>query len=123
MNILVVDDEEFVRETLADMLVMLGHKVESASGGREALHKLSSGDFDLVFTDLSMPEMDGWELAREIHRLRPDTNVILITGHGAAIPIAPDDKNIINGIVGKPFDFDQVAEIVAQVTQKEVMSE
>ena len=122
MNVLVVDDEEFVRETLADMLTMLGHRVESASGGREALQKFSKEDFDLVFTDLSMPEMDGWELARELHRLHPDTNVILITGHGAATPVAPEDKNIINGVVGKPFDFDQVAEILGQVGRKEVMS-
>jgi PAS domain S-box-containing protein len=123
INILVVDDEEFVRETLADMLDMLGHKVKSVAGGREALRELSNGDFDLVFTDLSMPEMDGWELSREIRHRWPGMNIILITGHGAGTSIAPDDRNLVNGIIGKPFDFDQVAEMIGQVTEKAVIGD
>jgi PAS domain S-box-containing protein len=124
MSMLVIDDEEFVRETLADMLAMLEHKVTAVDGGREALQKLTAGDFDLVFTDLSMPEMDGWEVAREIRRrFGYEINVILVTGHGAGTPVAPGDEHLINGIIGKPFDFDQVAEIIAQVTQKTVTSD
>ncbi len=122
MNILVVDDEEFVRETLADMLTMLGHTVKTVEGGREALRELTAGNFDLVFTDLSMPEMDGWEVAREIRHRRPEMNIILVTGHGAGTAVAPDDKNLVNGIIGKPFDFDQVSEIIGQVNQKTVTS-
>jgi PAS domain S-box-containing protein len=122
MKILVVDDEEFVRETLADMLDMLGHSVKIVAGGREALRELSAGDFELVFTDLSMPEMDGWELAREIRHRWPEMNIILITGHGAGTSIAPDDRNLVNGIIGKPFDFDQVAEMIAE-TRRAVISD
>ena len=123
LRVLVIDDEEFVRGTLADMLSMLGHRVMTAEGGREALARLSEGDFDLVFTDLSMPEMDGWETAREIRRrFGSEPSIILVTGHGAATPIAPADKHLVNGIIGKPFDFDQVTEIITQVTQKTVMS-
>ncbi|HEX8888461.1 MAG TPA: ATP-binding protein, partial [Pyrinomonadaceae bacterium] len=121
MNILVIDDEEFVRETLADMLLMLGHSVKAVAGGREGLRELSTGDYELVFTDLSMPEMDGWEVAREIRHRWPGMNVILITGHGTGTSIAPDDRNLVNGIIGKPFDFDQVAEMIDQVTQKALM--
>jgi CheY-like chemotaxis protein len=124
LNVLVVDDEEFVRETLADMLLMLGHRVTAVDGGREALAALTAGEFELVFTDLSMPVMDGWEVAREIrHRFGDEINIILITGHGAGTPIAPNDKHLINGIIGKPFDFDQVSEMIAQATQKEVISD
>ncbi|HEX8846317.1 MAG TPA: PAS domain S-box protein [Pyrinomonadaceae bacterium] len=118
MRVLVIDDEEFVRETLADMLIMLGHKVTAVGGGRAALQELASRDFDLVFTDLSMPEMDGWEVAREIRRRRPEMTILLVTGHGAATPIAPGDKHLVNGIIGKPFDFDQVAEMVAKATKQ-----
>jgi PAS domain S-box-containing protein len=123
MKMLVIDDEEFVRETLADMLTMLGHEVVVASGGREGIRELEADEFDLVFTDLSMPEMDGWEVAREIRRRWPETNVLLVTGHGAATPIAPADKHLVNGIIGKPFDFDQVAEMIAEATQKAVTSD
>jgi PAS domain S-box-containing protein len=124
MNVLVIDDEDFVRETLADMLEMLGHKVTAVEGGRAALEKLNAGDFEMVFTDLSMPEMDGWEVAREIRRrFGIEMNVILITGHGAGTPVAPGDENLINGIIGKPFDFDQIAEMIAQITQKAVTSD
>src|SRR2546423_7544925 len=119
MKVLVIDDEEFVRETLAEMLTMLGHEVTAVDGGREALEKLAAGAFDLVFTDLSMPEMDGWEVAREIRRrFGNEMSIILITGHGAGTPIAPGDEHLINGIIGKPFDFDQVTEMIGQVTQR-----
>jgi CheY-like chemotaxis protein len=113
-----------VRETLADMLLMLGHKVTAAPGGRSALEKLAAGDFELVFTDLSMPEMDGWEVAREIRRrFGPEINIILVTGHGAGTPVAPGDEYLLNGIIGKPFDFDQIAEMITQITQKAVTSD
>jgi PAS domain S-box-containing protein len=118
LRVLVIDDERFVRDTLADMLLMMDHKVMAVDGGREGLRALAADEFDLVFTDLSMPEMDGWEVAREIRRrFGTELNVILVTGHGTGIPIAPADKHLVNGIIGKPFDFDQVAEIIAQVTQ------
>jgi len=123
LSVLVIDDEVFVRETLAEMLTILGHKVRAVAGGREGLRELSERHYDLVFTDLSMPEMDGWETAREIRRRGSDAAVILITGHGAATPIAPGDKDLVNGIIGKPFDFDQVAEAISHATQKTVTSE
>ena len=83
---------------------------------------MTHDEFDLVFTDLAMPDMDGWETAREIRRRGSDAAVILITGHGAATPVAPGDKDLVNGIIGKPFDFDQVAEAITHATQKAVTS-
>ena len=65
------------------MLSDLDHKVVTADCGRDALAKLGSDDFDLVFTDLAMPEMDGWETAREIRKSRPDLPIVLVTGYGA----------------------------------------
>jgi PAS domain S-box-containing protein len=124
LKVLVIDDEAFVRDTLADMLLMLGHSVKAVNGGQMGLAALATEEFDLVFTDLSMPEMDGWEVAREIRRrYGSDLSVILVTGHGAGTPIAPNDKHLVNGIIGKPFDFDQVTEIIAQSTQKAVISD
>ena len=123
LKVLVIDDEIFVRDTLADMLLTLGHRVKAVDGGPNALLALAAEEFDLVFTDLSMPEMDGWEVAREIRRrYGSELNVILVTGHGAGTPAASADKRLVNGIIGKPFDFDQVAEIISQATHKTVTS-
>jgi PAS domain S-box-containing protein len=115
LSVLVVDDEEFVRETLAEMLVDLDHRVVTVEGGREALEKVSSGDFDLVFTDLAMPEMDGWETARAIHKSRPGLPVVLVTGYGATAQPPSGELDLVAGIIGKPFDFDQVTGTIARV--------
>src|SRR6185369_11596494 len=82
LKILVVDDEEPVRETLAEMLIAVDHKVELAESGPEAMAKLNRSHFDLVFTDLAMPEMDGWETARLIRKDWPNVRIILVTGYG-----------------------------------------
>ncbi len=115
LSVLVVDDEEFVRETLAEMLMDLDHRVVTVEGGREALQKLSTGDFDLVFTDLAMPEMDGWETARAIHKSRPGLPVVLVTGYGATAQPPSGELDLVAGIIGKPFDFDQVTGTIARV--------
>jgi PAS domain S-box-containing protein len=124
LSILVVDDELVVRETLSEMLVVMEHKVTSVGSGGEALERLASGDhFDLVFTDLSMPEMDGWEVAREIRRRWPEVAIALVTGYGKGTEPPSGEKNLIDGVIGKPFDFAEVSEAIAQVSKaKKVLS-
>jgi PAS domain S-box-containing protein len=122
LTIMVIDDEDSVRETLADMLEALNHRVEMATGGQEALRMLAAADFDLVFTDLAMPEMDGWETARAIRKRCPEINIVLVTGYGPGTlpPVGEDD--LVNVIIGKPFDFSQVIQAIAEVTgQKTVL--
>jgi PAS domain S-box-containing protein len=114
LSVLVVDDETFVRETLVEMLLALGHRVEASDGGRAALEALATDSFDLVFTDLSMPEMDGWEVAREIRKRWPHVCVVVVTGHGKD-SVEPQGK-LVDGIIGKPFNFDQVEETIANIT-------
>lgn len=115
LSVLVVDDEEVVRDTLAEMLADLDHKVVTAACGRDAVEKLAHDNFDLVFTDLAMPDMDGWETAREIRRQRPGLPVVLVTGYGATAQPPADDIDLVAGIIGKPFDFDQVTGTIARV--------
>jgi two-component system cell cycle sensor histidine kinase/response regulator CckA len=108
LRILVVDDEMPVRETLAEMLVAVQHKVELAASGQEALQKLRQHTFDFVFTDLAMPEMDGWETARSIRKGWPEVKIVLVTGYGPNTPPPPGEENLVDAIIGKPFDFSQV---------------
>jgi PAS domain S-box-containing protein len=112
LQILVVDDEEPVRETLAEMLVAVNHKVELAGSGQEAVQKMRTGDFDFVFTDLAMPEMDGWETARLIRKGWPNVTIVLVTGYGSTTAPPEGEEDLVDAIIGKPFDFAQVGSTI-----------
>jgi PAS domain S-box-containing protein len=116
LSILVVDDEPSVRETLADMLSILRHKVAQADSGHAALRKLASESFDLVFTDLAMPEMDGWETARAIRKRWPEISVVLVTGYGASALPPSGQPGLVDAVIGKPFDFSQIDGVIAQLS-------
>ena len=115
LSVLVIDDEPVVRDTLAEMLVDLDHRVVTADGGRDGLAKVVSGDFDLVFTDLAMPEMDGWETAREIRKRRPELPVVLVTGYAGSAEPPSGELDLFSDIICKPFDFDQVTGTLARL--------
>jgi PAS domain S-box-containing protein len=119
LSILVVDDEPSVRETLAEMLEAMGHRVLLAESGQNALQTLAGNDCDLVFTDLAMPEMDGWETTREIRKRWPEINVVLVTGYGTGtVPPAGEDS-LVDGIIGKPFDFSQISQTITNILAHE----
>ena len=81
-NILIVDDEQAERQTLAELLRRSGHQATEAGSGREALDLLAHQRFDLVILDLKMPEMDGTEVLHAARPLAPDTAFIILTAHG-----------------------------------------
>lgn len=108
LRILVIDDEAPVRETLAEMLVAMNHQVELAGSGQEAIEKLRRGAFDFVFTDLAMPEMDGWETARAVRQIWRNIRIVLVTGYGPTTVPPTGEENLVDAIIGKPFDFAQV---------------
>src|SRR6185436_11980772 len=118
LKILVVDDEEPVRETLAEMLIAVNHRVELAGSGQEAVEKLRRGSFDFVFTDLAMPEMDGWETARLIRKDWPGLKIVLVTGYGPATTPPLGEENLVDAIIGKPFDFAQVGSTIKTLTKQ-----
>jgi CheY-like chemotaxis protein len=115
LSILVIDDESAVRETLGEMLELMGHRVLLADSGHNALQTLSTNSFDFVFTDLAMPEMDGWETSREIRKRWPGMNVVLVTGYGTGTKPPPGEERLVNGIIGKPFDFSQITQTITNI--------
>jgi PAS domain S-box-containing protein len=123
LRIMVIDDEPAVRETLGDMLEALGHEVVLAESGQDALSKIGAESFDFVFTDLAMPEMDGWETAREIRKREPEMRILLVTGYGPGTAPPPGDENLVDGIIGKPFDFAQVGTTIREVLNKRAILE
>ena len=79
-KILLVDDEPVILETYSALLSEKGFSVVTASSGREALETFSGNSFDLVITDLAMPDGDGFKLLEEIKKISPHTPVIVFTG-------------------------------------------
>jgi CheY-like chemotaxis protein len=104
LKILVVDDEPSVLEALAETLTEDGHAVLSAAGGREALGLLDGGArVDVVITDLGMPGMTGWELARALRTRQPGLPVGLITGWTSAAAQSAEEASHVAFVIAKPY--------------------
>lgn len=111
-RILVVDDERFVLDLLRKVLERRGHEVELAGNGVEALERLSQAAFDLVLTDVVMPEMDGFELLRQVKARYPGVKVIVLTGFARRQSISDFLLYGADDYLSKPF---QVPELLASV--------
>ena len=118
-RILVVDDEEDPRELLKDVLETYGHTVITADSGKNALKYLADEpDIRIIFTDLGMPEMSGWELSQKINDLFPDAVIAVITGWGTQLdPQRLNDCGIIR-VIAKPFQVDQIKTLVTDCLKK-----
>ncbi len=110
-SVLVIDDEADVRDLVAEVLTSYGHRVTTAAGGREGLTRFEAGRYDLVLTDLGMPDLDGWEVARAIKSSRGDIPVLLLTGWADAMD--PSGATLVDGILKKPFGVEELAAAVA----------
>jgi PAS domain S-box-containing protein len=107
-RILVVDDEENIREILTEMLSG-DHDVVTASDGFEAIERLKNDpEINLVFTDLGLPGMSGYDVAREMKKSRPDLLVGLVTGWGATLDPEKARLQGVDMVISKPFRFEQV---------------
>ncbi len=114
--VLIVDDEEAVREVTSEVLRRAGFEVRSAAGGREAIAILETRaePVGLVVLDLVMPDLDGQETLREIHRVRPGIPVVLISGFEESLTAERFDPGEIAGFLRKPYEHE---ELVARVEE------
>jgi CheY-like chemotaxis protein len=81
-RILAVDDEPVILDSFRKILVLAGYSVDTVETGQEALALVRKHDYDFVFTDLKMPGMDGLDVTKGVHHLRPDIDIAIITGYG-----------------------------------------
>lgn len=122
-KILVVDDNENIRDMLDDFLTFEGHKPVLAKDGKEALKLFSEQDFDMVITDLGMPGMSGWELSKQIKQRKPQIPIVIITGWGAQLGAEDLKKNEVELLLSKPFSLDQVKQVIESVGAKHLSQE
>lgn len=114
-RLLVVDDEDFVRDLLHEILEGEHCDVYLAESGSEALSLFREVEFDGVFTDVGMPGMSGWELAREIRQLNTRIPIAVITGWGEAVGSNEQKAAGVNWVIAKPFTADRIAELVREI--------
>ncbi|MBN1505055.1 MAG: PAS domain S-box protein, partial [Candidatus Eisenbacteria bacterium] len=119
-TVLLVDDEDIVREPAGRLLAKLGFKVLTASNGREALEVFRShaDEIDCVVLDLTMPEMSGEEAFRELRRLKDNVKVILSSGYGETESIRSFPGRGPDGFLQKPYRLEQLASKLKEVLRK-----
>jgi CheY-like chemotaxis protein len=116
-RILVIDDEDSVRDILSRILKTKGHQVAVAANGEEGIERFRSEPFDLVLTDLGMPKLSGWEVGKMIKGMNPKVPVAMITGWGVELDREKLNESGIDLIISKPFNFDQVIDLVSEAME------
>jgi len=111
-RILAVDDEGIVLDSFRKILVTAGYSVDTVETGQEALGLVRKNDYDFVFTDFKMPEMDGVEVTKAVKHLRPDVDVVMITGYANVESAVETMKHGAMDYVEKPFTADELTDLV-----------
>jgi signal transduction histidine kinase/ActR/RegA family two-component response regulator len=116
-RVLVIDDEEPVAGVLAEALRGLGQQVTEAIGGREGIAQLERVRPQVVFTDLGMPEVNGWDLARAAKAQSGDTRVVLVTGWSSQIEPGATRARGVDFVLPKPFSLEDVERVLREAVE------
>jgi response regulator RpfG family c-di-GMP phosphodiesterase len=117
-RVLVVDDEKFIRDIIADFLGMEGYIVRTAEDGTSAISELERARYDMVISDLKMPRMGGLDLLKEVARAHPDTLTVIMTGFGTVETAIDAMKRGAYDYILKPFKVEEVVHIVQRGLEK-----
>ena len=121
VKILVIDDERSIRNTLKDILGFEGYAVEVAENGLLGLEMVRSTDFDIILCDIKMPEMDGIEVLEKIMLLKPETTVVMISGHGNIDTAVEAIKKGAFDFIVKPLDLNRLLITIRNAGDKTVL--
>jgi two-component system response regulator PilR (NtrC family) len=114
-NILIVDDNPNMSTLLSDILEIFDFKGNYAGDGNEALDKLRRGRFDLVFTDLRMPKMDGMDLLKAIKSEHPEMPVVVVTGYSGVDTRDEALSEKADGFLNKPFRVNEIQTLLTSL--------
>ena len=121
MQVLLIDDERAIRRALREILEFEGCVVEEAENGTQALDKLKTQSYDLIFSDIKMPQMDGLELLDQILALGIETPVIMISGHGTVETAVGAIKKGAFDFIEKPLDLNRILVLLRQVKDRNLL--
>ena len=107
-KILIVDDDQGIRKTLKNILEFEKYQIDEAQDGFECLIKLKRNDYDIIILDIKMPKMDGMETLERIQKLKPDTPVLMISGHGTIDTAVDAVKKGAYDFIQKPPDLNRL---------------
>ncbi len=116
-SIYIIDDEEYILETLRDFLTDLDHTVHTNTDPKQALADIKKNKFDIVFTDLGMPGISGLELAEKIKSINSRIQVILISGWALNLNES-DLENRVDFVLNKPFSFEKITFTLSEAGKK-----
>jgi CheY-like chemotaxis protein len=114
---LVVDDEPAVRVVLGDILESAGHSAVVVADGEEAIERFRDEPFDLVLTDLAMPRVSGWQVARAVKQMAPHVPVFLVTGFGVELTTEERRAHGVDLVLVKPLQIQEILDAVAEVAR------
>ncbi len=117
-RILAVDDEAIVLDSFRKILVLAGFSVDTVETGPEALALLRDRDYDFLFSDLKMPDMNGVEVVKAAHHLRPDMDIVVITGYGTIETAVETMQHGAVDYVQKPFTEEELTAIANRLIIK-----
>ncbi len=115
-QVLVVDDEPMVAAMFKIVLESSGHQVTTVPDAVKALAALMEQDFDLAVVDLTLPEMDGWEVCRRINRIYPDIPVIVISGRTVSMEAVREQGACVSAVMRKPFAMQELLDAIGLAT-------
>lgn len=117
-RVLIIDDEQSIRDTLREILEYEGYEVEEADNGEQGLQKLKKFNYDVALCDIKMPKMDGLELLDKAREVAPDLPVIMISGHGTIETALEATKKGAFDFISKPPDLNKLLITVRNATEK-----
>ena len=117
-NIMVVDDDKALADNLKEFLEKIGYRATAVYGGKEALESSRKASYDLVITDLMMPEMDGVSLIKAIRVSDSKTPVLVITGYGTIESAVQAIRNGAFDFIPKPFKLDELEIIINRALER-----
>jgi two-component system response regulator HydG len=118
LKVLVVDDEMIVRESLVDWFKMSGYDVEGADGGRAALDMVDKKDYDFIFLDIKMPDVNGFEVLDNVKTNCPHAMVVMITAYGSIETAVDAMKRGACDYLTKPFEPGDLACLLERLLQQ-----
>jgi GAF domain-containing protein/CheY-like chemotaxis protein len=115
LRCLIVDDEEEVAEVVGDILTSAGHRAVVVSSGQAAVERMGAERFDVVFTDLAMPGMTGWQVARAVKERAPGVPVVMMSGFGVEVAPAELRANGVDLVLSKPLQIRDVLSAIGTI--------